>query len=116
MAKSETNAQDQRRNPRLEIMDNLNVSETGSGVLLGQLVNISEDGFMLVSPEPLATGRQYKLTIPLSAEGVTDSEIRLTAESLWCEDVNGSGTFWTGFQITEILGEDRRILDRVIQP
>lgn len=116
MAKSEQNSRDQRRKPRLEIMENLNVSETSSGVLLGQLVNISEEGLMLVSSAPLATGRTYHLTIPLSAEGLNDSSIRLIAESLWCEDANSSGTFWTGFQIVDISEEDQQVLRQIVQP
>ncbi len=105
---------DQRREPRLEILENLNVSDVGSGQILGQLANISSEGLMLVSPRPLSTGRSYRLLIPLVSEGIDGARIEVTAESLWCEDVNNSGTYWTGFHITTISAADQSLLNKLV--
>jgi hypothetical protein len=113
MTQLKESSAEQRRHPRIEILDNLEVRDVGSGKPIGQLANISVEGLMVISPGPLSTGRSYRLSIPLSAEGVTDTRIEVTAESLWCEDTNASGAYWTGFHITTISARDQAILDKL---
>lgn len=105
---------DQRREPRVEILENLNVKDIGAGTVLGQLANISSEGLMLVSPRPLSIGRSYRLLIPLAANSGDDLRIQVTAESLWCEDANSSGMYWTGFHITTISAADQAILNKLV--
>lgn len=107
---------DQRRAPRLEILESLNVKDVRDGEVLGQLANISSEGLMLVSQRPLSIGRSYRLIIPLAVEGIQDARIEVTAESLWCEDVNNSGTYWTGFHITAISAADQSVLNKLVSP
>jgi len=105
---------DQRREPRVEILENLNVSRIGTGEILGQLANISSEGLMLVSPRPLPTASSYRLLIPLCSANSRSTRIEVTAESLWCEDVNSSGTYWIGFHITTISAADQSLLNQLL--
>lgn len=114
MAYPEISSLDQRRQSRLEIQDELPVSNLHTGDVLGQLVNLSIEGLMLTSPEALETGSTYQLKIPLSTEGVDDASITVGAESLWSEDIHGSGTYWTGFYIIDISPEDQAILEQLV--
>lgn len=103
-----------RQQRRLEITDELIVTDAKSGSALGQLANLSTGGLMLASQEPITTNTRYHLNVPLSAEGVSDASILVTVESLWCEDINGSGTYWTGFHIENISLEHQAILDKIV--
>ncbi len=103
-----------RQQHRLEIQDELMVTDINTGNTMGQLANLSVEGLMLSSTEPVRLNTIYRLRIPLSAEGVDDSNIEVRAESLWCEDVNGSGSYWTGFHICEISSQDQEILNKIV--
>ena len=104
-----------RQQQRLEITDELIVTDAKSGSAMGQLANLSTGGLMLASPQPIAINIRYHLNVPLSAEGVADASILVTAESLWCEDINGSGTYWTGFHIENISAEHQAILNKIVE-
>ncbi|MEE9343786.1 MAG: PilZ domain-containing protein [Gammaproteobacteria bacterium] len=114
MAHPDISPVEQRRQSRLEIQDELPVTNLHSGQLLGQLVNLSMEGFMIASPAALETGTTYQLNIPLSAEGVDDASLIVGAESLWSDDNNGSGSFWTGFYIIDISPEYQTILEQLV--
>ncbi|MGB5299109.1 MAG: PilZ domain-containing protein [Thiogranum sp.] len=110
-----TNAEnsEQRRQRRVTIPGHPQILDTHSGIILGQLVNLSVDGLMAVSPQGINCGTVYQVRIPLMA-GDQSVEIQLGIESLWCEDPNDSGSHWTGFQIIDISPEHQKILNSVI--
>lgn len=108
-------SREQRTQERLEITDELIVTDANSGDALGQLANLSIEGLMLASMEPVRLNTEFRLRVPLSAEGVDDACILVGAESLWCEDINGSGTYWTGFHINDISPEHQAILEKIVQ-
>lgn len=106
---------EQRQQNRLEIQDELIVTDAKTSAALGQLANLSIEGLMLSSKEPIATNTSFHLNIPLSAEGVADAFILVTAESLWSEDISGSGSYWTGFHIENISDEHLAILQKIVE-
>jgi c-di-GMP-binding flagellar brake protein YcgR len=108
-----TNPADQRRNHRVTIPEHPQILDAHSGEVIGQLVNLSSDGLMIASANRIQNNTVLQMRIPLVRDG-HHLEIRIGAESLWCEDANDSGTHWSGFQIIDISPEDQRILDRVI--
>jgi hypothetical protein len=107
------NPADQRHAPRVTIADQPQVVDAHCGDILGQLVNLSTDGLMLASEHRIARDSVFQLQIPLQRANQQVS-ICVGAESLWSEDANGSGTYWTGFQIIDISPADQLILDAVI--
>jgi len=108
-----TEKSEQRRQRRVTIPGYPQIFDTHSGNVLGQLVNLSVDGLMAVSPQGINCGTVYQVRIPLMV-GDQSVEIRLGIESLWCEDANESGSHWTGFQIIDISPEHQIILNSVI--
>jgi len=104
---------EQRRKNRVTISENPQIVDTHSGKVLGELVNLSADGLMVVSPDDIACGTVYQMRIPL-VQGGRNEEILIGAESLWCDDANGSGSYCTGFQIIDISPEHQEILNTVV--
>jgi hypothetical protein len=108
-----TNPADKRRSHRVTIPGHPQILDAHSGEVIGQLVNLSSDGLMIVSVHCVQIHTVLQMRIPLIRDG-HQFEVRIGAESLWCEDANDSGMHWTGFQIIDISPEDQRILDHVI--
>ncbi|MFQ5645031.1 MAG: PilZ domain-containing protein [Thiogranum sp.] len=104
---------EQRRKSRVTIPEHPQILDAHSGQVLGELVNLSTEGLMAVSPECVTGGTVFQMRIPL-VQGDRKVEILVGAESLWCDDANGSGTYWTGFQIIDISSEHQAILDAVV--
>jgi len=104
---------EKRRKNRVTISDQPHIRDAHSGKVLGELVNLSADGLMAVSPSGIASGTVFQMRIPL-VQGDKKVEILVGAESLWCDDTNGSGAYWTGFQIIDISPEHQEILNAVI--
>ena len=104
---------EQRRKPRVTIPEHPEILDVHSGEPVGQLVNLSSDGLMIVSPQCISCGTVRQMRIPLIV-GNSKVEIVVGAESLWCEDANDSGAHWTGFSIIDISPEHREILNAVV--
>ena len=104
---------EQRRQRRVTIPEHPQILDAHSGNILGQLVNLSVDGLMAVSPQRIKRRTVCQVRIPLLI-GKQPVEIQLGIESLWCEDANESGAYWTGFQIIDISPEYQNILKSVV--
>jgi hypothetical protein len=107
------NTLEQRRKRRVPIADYLEVTDTHSGKILGQLVNLSVDGLMLMGPCCITPGTIYQLTIPLQTDPGAEP-LLVGAESLWCHDANESGSYWSGFQIIDVAPQHREILTGIV--
>jgi hypothetical protein len=104
---------DMRKNPRVETTDQVAVINTHSGDVVGQLVNLSVDGLMLMGPNCIAPGTVLQLRVPIG-DGDKTSELLVGAEALWCQDANDSGSYWSGFQIIDISPEQQEMLDALV--
>ena len=102
-----------RKHPRVEFPEHVEVQDAHSGEVMGQLVNLSVDGFMLMGPVCIAPGTVRQLRIPL-LRGEEASVLVVGAESLWCHDANDSGAHWSGFQIIDISSEHQALLDSMV--
>ena len=104
---------DQRRLTRVSIPDHPQIFDAHSGEAIGQIVNLSIEGLMMMSPSPVRPGTVLQLRIPLHCCEKT-IEIQVGVESLWCDDTDESGLCWTGFQIIDISPEHREIISILV--
>ena len=96
---------DRRQHSRHSTQLNIEVLDLHSGRRLGRVVDLSEDGFMLVSESPPEADSvwQCRLVLDQPLDGI--HEIRLGADCLWSRvDPGHSG--WCGFHIID-LAEDQ---------
>jgi hypothetical protein len=96
------------------IAEQVDIRDAHSGQVLGQLVNLSADGLMLVGPRRHPPGTVFQLRIPLES-GASASDLVLGAEALWCQDANDTGAYWSGFQIIDISPEHQELLNAFIR-
>lgn len=89
---------------------------------LGFLIDISTNGFMLLTEFPLEEKElmflRMKLPESLAWEGETSSDrfIEFTAETLWSKpDENRKDFFLTGFKIIDMTEEDNEVVHNMIK-
>jgi len=109
------NIEDRRKHPRTKVGRPLKVNDSDRGEPLGNLVDISPDGFMLLSAEPIEVNRIFQVSLELPEQVGAGHAARFGAESLWREPSNDPGKCWIGFQIIDISHENVEKIHRLIE-
>ena len=112
MSSFEHSIQEMRSHNRVEVSEVIHVTDRQTGEVLGQLVNISEEGFMLLGAKPVAEDNIFQLSLGFDDSSGNSSPIQIGVESLWCHASADQTQFWSGFYIIDISDED---LERVRQ-
>lgn len=112
------NNEDRRKHPRKRVDRPLKVNDLDRGEILGHLVDVSLNGLMLISSDPIDVNRVFQVSLELP-DGIDDGQAALFgAESLWREVSNEPGKSWVGFQIIDISPENaekvRRLIDECL--
>ena len=103
-----------RRLKRRHLLYYLRVIDRDAGQPIGNLVDITAEGLMLISPHPLGTGRVYRLRMELPPEVTPDDRLELDAESVWTRrDVNPA-LHVTGFRLLEPATASRHAIELLI--
>jgi hypothetical protein len=105
--------QEQRTSPRKQVTEKIDIIDINRDEYLGNLVNISAGGFMLLCSTPPPTNQlfQVRMSLPTSIDHV--DHIDLGAECLWCNAVSESGSWWAGFQIIDISDQGIRLIEQL---
>jgi hypothetical protein len=106
--------QEQRHSPRKVANEILIITDQITGSHIGRVVNISAEGLMLLSDEPMVTGSVYQLDLILPKPKDTQEKIAFAAEAVWCTEASQPDSFWSGFHIIDITAEDVLIIDELI--
>ena len=104
---------DQRKLTRVSIPDHPQVFDVHSGAVVGQLVNVSVEGMMIMNPSRINPGTLLQLRVPLQCCD-REIEIQVGVESLWCDDTDESGIYWTGFHIIDVSPENLEIISTLV--
>jgi hypothetical protein len=106
---------EKRSIPRRKPSAVIKVLDEISGKDLGNLANLTPEGLMLVSrePIPLRSILQMRIQVPPSANRM--GRVCFGAESVWASQAEDEGGyFWTGFSIIDISGEAADFIERWI--
>jgi hypothetical protein len=106
--------QEQRHSPRKVANEILIVADQITGNQLGRVVNISAEGLMLLSDEPMVAGSVYQLVMLLPNPQSNQEKITFAAEAVWCTEASQPESFWSGFHIIDISADDVLIIDQLI--
>jgi len=110
MSAIENSSQEMRGHSRVEVSEVIRVVDRQTGMDLGRLVNISEEGFMLLGSQPVSADSILQLSLEFESGENNASPILIGVESLWCHASNDQTQHWSGFYIIDISDED---LERV---
>lgn len=82
---------------------------------LGKLVNIHEEGLMIMSEGPLQTDNIYQLELVLTTPIDNENSIPVVADCLWQSPANTDGSYWVGFKIVEVSNKSIDLISRLVQ-
>lgn len=104
----------QRKVARRHLIYYLRVYDQETKALLGNLVDISTRGIMLVSDQPLEIGKRFSLRmyLPETVEG--SREVEFSAESRWCQNDANPDFFDTGFELLDPAPQFLEAVDKLI--
>ncbi len=107
---------ERRKNKRRYLLYYGRVYDETAQKLIGYLVDITENGFMLLSDEPYLVGvtRRLKLEITDDVAG-THPYISFKAKSIWCEPDIDPSHYDTGFEIEEIKPNDKKLIQTIVE-
>jgi hypothetical protein len=105
---------ERRKLKRVHLIFYLRVFAGDDRTLLGQLVDITKEGLMLISEKPIEPDRDFDLTIDLPQEINGSKVLQFRARSRWSKpDVNPS-FYNTGFQLEDVDEEYVKIIRNLI--
>ena len=106
MSAFENSFKEMRTHSRSEVSEVIRVIDTQTGEAIGQLVNISEEGFMLLGAQPISENSIFQLSLESDSTADDAAPILIGAENLWCHSSSDQTQFWAGFYIIDISDED----------
>jgi hypothetical protein len=110
----EYNMQEKRHSPRKVADQVLEIHDQVTGNYLGSIVNISVEGFMLLSQEPITIGSVYQLSLIIPSSQSEKKPIRFGAEAIWYAEATQPDSYWNGFRIIDIANDDELYIDQLI--
>lgn len=93
----------------------LRVFDGMSSKLLGHLIDISQNGIMLISDGPIEENENYRLRMRLPTQGKDRNEIVFKATSRWCKTDKNPDFYKTGFQLYDLNPDANRLIENLIK-
>ena len=106
---------EQRKHDRKDMINNLRVIDRNTEELVGNLVDITTEGCMLISDDPIETGVDFELKLDLPEEIRGSWQITFDAHSRWCKSDVNPEFYDTGFRLSNISTNDIAIIESLIQ-
>jgi len=107
---------ERRKYPRIHIHGAVPVLDLDRNLVMGQLVDLSEDGMMTLCPESvdIQVNRLYQVQIDVPAASPA-TVLAFAVECLWREPGHEAATHWAGFKIIDIARDDAATLRQLLQ-
>lgn len=104
-----------RRVPRRHLIYYLRVFDRASNALVGNLVDISPIGIMLVSDKPQDVGREYQLRMMLPELVEGSRYIDFNGRAVWTKNDINPDFYDTGFELVEPSQEFMAVLESLLE-
>ncbi len=104
-----------RKRERKEINQTIPIFDIINNREVGELVNITVDGMMIISGSHIETQSifQFLLKLPGLIQGV--DELHIGVDCLWCRETENFHRYWAGFQIIDASDETVAIIETLIK-
>jgi hypothetical protein len=106
---------DRRTIKRRHLIFYLRVWELDGNRLLGHVVDITPEGLMLISEQPIATGQEYALEVRLPDTDGNLESMRFRAICRWSDNDVNSDFYDSGFEFLEKRPEDIETLRTLVE-
>jgi len=104
---------DKRRLKRAEAQQVIRVIDEFRDIEVGRIVNLHEEGFMIIGAGDVSENCIYQLTLILSTPVDSQGTIRAGAECLWVKETSDDDRIWAGFHIMDISEKDVEVINRL---
>lgn len=107
-----------RRHKRHTLRGKVRVINKATGLELGSIANLSQEGIMLVNNTPLATENIYQLRLEIEddASGTKTPAIDIGVDCLWVSPAGSdASTYWSGCQIIDVSDEASETILNIIR-
>ena len=102
---------DKRRQKRRHLLYYLEIFDVNADVLLGHIVDITNEGLMMVTKDPVETDVVFNLEMTLPERTKGREYVVFEARSIWCkQDVNPE-LYGVGFQIVKVEPKEAEIIE-----
>lgn len=106
---------ERRRLKRRHLIYYLKVFDRNTDELFGHLVDITSEGVMLISENPIEVDATFQLKMALPAEFLGGKQLEFRARSAWCrKDVNPD-FYAIGFQLLDVSKDYFAVVERLIE-
>jgi hypothetical protein len=105
---------DKRKTKRRFLLYYMRVYDNRTHQQIGNLVDITPDGVMLISATPIPEKQVLPLRLELSSEVADKPFMDFIALSKWCRPDVDPNQYNIGFEITEIAKDDEKIIQKII--
>jgi hypothetical protein len=106
---------ERRKHHRKDLAFFTRLFDRDTGQLLGHLANLTTEGAMIISNEPIETGKVYRLHMDLSDQGFGKAHLNFEARSIYCQLDITPHSYNVGFQFTNILPRDIGIIEGIVK-
>ena len=104
---------DKRKSKRRYLLYYMRIYDTTTRQQIGNLVDITEQGMMIVGEHPIPEGQISHLRMELSNEVSNKPNMEFSARSKWCKPDVTPNMYNTGFEILDLAPEDAEIIRRI---
>jgi len=108
--------QERRKFKRRSLAYYMLVMDANSREMLGHLIDITPQGFMMDSQKPLPLENDYRLRLDTMPDVADKDYIKFTARTKWClPDAVEPYLFDIGFSIIDISQHDAEIIKKIAE-
>ncbi len=107
--------QNRRKINRRYLLYFVRVYDAATRQQIGNLVDITPQGVMIVGQEPIPAGQAIRLRLELTTEVADKPFLEFPAHSKWCHPDLEPSLHNTGFEILELTPEDTKIIQKIIE-
>ncbi len=106
--------QNRRKTNRRYLLYFIRVYDAATRQQIGNLVDITPQGAMIVGQEPVPAGQTIRLRLELTADVADKPFMEFQSRSIWCHPDLEPSLHNTGFEILELTPEDAGIIQKII--
>ena len=111
---SDRDSDEQRTLKRHHLIYYLRVYDGISSKVVGHVVDISPQGLMLITDEPIAIEEEYRLRMRFPGAESSLDELIFDAVCRWCREDENPAFYLAGFQIRNLMPEEANFIQGMI--
>jgi hypothetical protein len=104
-----------RKQERVGLIYQLRLFDAGTGSLIGHIINLTGDGFLVVAESPVTPHAGFSLRMDLPRSVMRERSLSFSAECMWSRRDSSGDFFNVGFRITDMTRKTMQTILRLIR-